>query len=241
MFSPLREGELCTLFWTLTHIFKAICSLFWQNMGQQKHVHALAFLPLGVIFSYLVQLFTTKRMCVVYNHFWPWLLSLRSFAHLPKNGTKSRVRSVNSLPLEVSFTYLVHTFTIERTKGRCVMYYNFWPWPIYSKSSARAYCSWLRQNGKTNCTVISFHWRDPFRTWYRYLRLREGVSYITTFDFDPHLQGYQGYLLMTWKIGQQGYFQNTCVQICLVKVRLLTITTTDTFVFEFCGNSSCRP
>ena len=42
---------------------------------------------------------------------------------------------------------------------------------------------------------LSFYWRDPFHTWYRYAPLREGLSCIVTFDLDPH---FKGHLLMTF-------------------------------------------
>ena len=70
---------------------------------------------------------TSKRRCVVYNDFWPWPISSRSFGL----GLENRVRSVASTVLDGFFPYLIQMITSMR---RCVACDDLWPWPISSRS-----------------------------------------------------------------------------------------------------------
>ena len=93
-----------------------------MNLGQRNHVCIITFFLLQGSFRYLVQIFTTKRRCVMYNDFWPGSISSKSsvcfwLCHI---GQQNRVHAVTSfLPLEGSFTYLVQIFTTKK------MYSNF--------------------------------------------------------------------------------------------------------------------
>ena len=69
----LRKSVHVLPFLTLTHSFMVICSWLFQQNGASNH--AVTFLPWDGSFSHLVQIFPTKRPCVMYNNFWRWPIS----------------------------------------------------------------------------------------------------------------------------------------------------------------------
>ena len=108
------------------------CCVFFQNLQIWIFGKFLKFFGLDLdkkkstvldgFFPCLAQMITSMRGCVVYNEFWPWPMSSRSFGL----GLENHVRSVASTVL-----YLIQMIT---SMQRCVACDDLWPWPIYSRS-----------------------------------------------------------------------------------------------------------
>ena len=167
--------------------------------------------------SYLAQMITNIRLCVMCNHCWPWPISSRSFAR--KTAGKSpiisctRCNTVTFVVMDGLFTYLAHMVTCTR---RCVVLLDaVWPWYIFWRSAAKN--GWsiahLDINGLVqDCSISKLltHWRycslalsrrisalqplpflsDSLHIWHNWSIEWESASRVMTFQLDLCLQGF---------------------------------------------------
>ena len=132
LWSVYSTGWILFIFSTNDRYYKRVCrvlrffsesanlNFFGLDLEKKSTV-------LDGFFSCLAQMITSMRGCVVYNEFWPWPISSRSFGL----GLENHAPSEASTVLDGFFLYLIQMITSMR---RCVACDDLWPWPISSRS-----------------------------------------------------------------------------------------------------------
>ena len=78
---PLREDVFDIMTFDIDPYLQGHLLMSLAENEKWNHVHGITFHPKKGSFSYLLQIYTTKRMYVLYNDFWSQPISSRSSAH----------------------------------------------------------------------------------------------------------------------------------------------------------------